>query len=441
MATCVEQSLQEIKASEIVQNAAPARLYELGVSEEGASIVASGALATYSGEKTGRSPKDKRIVENPESKDDIWWGPVNMPVCQESFTKCRQQAIKFINGRKRVYVVDGYAGWDHEYRVKVRVISSLAYHALFMRNMLIRPSQAELKSFGEPDFVIYNAGELAADKRIPGISSNASVMLDLERKELVILGSKYAGEMKKGIFTAMNYWMPKQGVLSMHCSANEGPRGEVTLFFGLSGTGKTTLSSDLAAEADRRRRALLDRPRRLQHRGGLLRQVHRPDRRARAADLPGPPLRLGARERGLRPRDPRARLRRRLDHREHPRLLPDRAASTTPRSPAWAAHPKDIIFLTCDAFGVLPPVSRLTPAQAMYHFLSGYTAKIGGDRGGDQRAPGHLLRLLRRGVPGPPPRPLRRAAGRADEAASRPGLAGQHGLDRRLLRRRLADRS
>ena len=125
MATCVEHSLQEITASEIVQNAAPARLYELAVSEEGAAIVASGALATYSGEKTGRSPKDKRIVENPESKGDVWWGSVNMPVSPESFTKCRQQAIKFINGRKRVYVVDGYAGWDHEYRVKVRVISTL----------------------------------------------------------------------------------------------------------------------------------------------------------------------------------------------------------------------------------------------------------------------------------------------------------------------------
>jgi phosphoenolpyruvate carboxykinase (ATP) len=377
MATCVESNRQEITATEVINNASPARLYELGVAHEGAAITASGALATFSGEKTGRSPKDKRIVENPESAGDVWWGSVNIPASSESFIKCKEQALKFINGRDRVYIVDGFAGWDHEYRIKVRVICTLAYHALFMRDMMIRPSQEELKHFGEPDFVIYNAGEMTADRRIPGVSSNTNIMLDLERKELVILGTKYAGEMKKGIFTAMNYWMPKQGVLSMHCSANEGPRGEVTLFFGLSGTGKTTLSSDL-------RRKLIGDDEHCWTDHGIFNieggcyakcinlteelepQVYRALRFGSVLEnvVFDPETREPDYEDGSITENTRGC---------YPIELIDNA-----QIPCMGSHPKDIIFLTCDAFGVLPPVSRLTSAQAMYHFLSGYTAKTAG---------------------------------------------------------------
>jgi phosphoenolpyruvate carboxykinase (ATP) len=351
------------------------------VTHEGAVITSSGALATFSGKKTGRSPKDKRIIENPESKEDVWWGSVNIPLNEASFAACRDRAINYINSRDRVYVVDGYAGWDHEFRVKVRVYCTLAYHALFMRDILIRPSQEELKHFGEPDFVIFNAGETKADPSVPGVGSDSCVALNLERKELVILGTKYAGEMKKGIFSAMNYWMPKQGVLSMHCSANEGARGEVTLFFGLSGTGKTTLSSDL-------RRKLIgdDEHCWTDHgvfniEGGCyakcinLTEEHEPQvYRA---------IRFGSVLENV-VFDPETRE---LDYEddsitENTRVCYPIEYIDNAQIPCMGSHPKDIIFLTCDAFGVLPPVSRLTTAQAMYHFLSGYTAKTAGTEDG-----------------------------------------------------------
>lgn len=377
MATCIELLRFEIRSPGIICNASPARLYELAVSHEGAAITDAGALATFSGEKTGRSPKDKRIVENPDSAGDVWWGSVNIPTSEDSFEACRRQAVGFINNRERIYVVDGYAGWDPEYRIKVRVVCTQAYHALFMHNIMIRPTPEERARFGEPDFLIINAGEQPADRRIPGVGSNTSITLNLERREMVILGSCYAGEMKKGIFTAMNYWMPRRGILSMHCSANEGPRGEVTLFFGLSGTGKTTLSSDV------RRHLIGDDEHCWSDRGVFnieggcyakcigLTEEHEPQiYRA---------IRYGSVLENV-VFDPESRVPDYADHSitENTRACYPIEHIDNAQIPCVGSHPKDIIFLTCDAFGVLPPVSRLTPSQAMYHFLSGYTAKTAG---------------------------------------------------------------
>jgi phosphoenolpyruvate carboxykinase (ATP) len=361
----------------VLRNVPPARLYEWALAREGASILSGGALATFSGEKTGRSPKDKRIIESPGSADDVWWGSINIPADDASFRACRRDALEFLRARPSIFVVDGYAGWDPDYRIKVRVIGSRAYHALFMHNLLIRPTAEELEDFGEPELLIVNAGDRPADPLIPGVSSRTSVLLHLDRGEMVILGTNYAGEMKKGVFTAMNYWMPRRGVLSMHCSANEGPGSDVSLFFGLSGTGKTTLSSDP------RRRLIGDDEHAWSDRGifnieggcyakciGLREsqepQIHRA-------------IRFGAVLENV-VFDPETRI---PDYDD--RSITENTRACYPIEhidgaiiPCVGGHPRNIIFLTCDASGVLPPVSRLTPAQAMYHFLSGYTAKVAG---------------------------------------------------------------
>ena len=194
-------------------------------------VTSDGALMTSSDRKTGRSPKDKRIVEHADSSGDIWWGDVNMPIDEPTYLLNRKRAIEFLGAQERLYIVDGYAGWDPRYRLKIRIVCARPYHALFMNNMLMRPTPDQLNVFGEPDYVIYNAGQTPADPELPYMTSDTSVDLSFEHGELVILGTQYAGEMKKGVFTVMHYLMPKSGVLSMHCSANEGDDGDVSIFF------------------------------------------------------------------------------------------------------------------------------------------------------------------------------------------------------------------
>jgi phosphoenolpyruvate carboxykinase (ATP) len=230
-----------LTVTEIHRNLPLGALYEHAIRhEKDASIVDNGALAAYSGVKTGRSPKDKRVVKHPHSEAEVWWGPVNIPIDPHTYAINRERARDYLNTRDRLYCVDGFAGWDPTYRFKVRVICSRPYHALFMRTMLIRPTKQELAEFGRPDFVIYNAGAFPANRLTAGMGSKTSIDLSLEDGELVILGTEYAGEMKKGLFTVANYRAPKAGVLSMHCSATADPQtGRSSLLFGLSGTGKT----------------------------------------------------------------------------------------------------------------------------------------------------------------------------------------------------------
>lgn len=371
------KSLYGIEATKVFRNLHPAVLYEHGVLHDGSSISASGALIALSGEKTGRSPKDKRIVREPSSEEDIWWGSINMELPPESFQKNRDIATSYLSGCERVYIVDGFAGWDPDHRLKVRIITSRPYHALFMHNMLIRPSQQELEQFGEPDYVIFNAGEASADPGVEGVASETCVALNFADREFVILGTQYAGEMKKGIFTIMHYLMPKQNVVSMHCSCNAGDDGDVALFFGLSGTGKTTLSADanrqlvgddehcwtdsgvfnieggcyaktidLSAEKEPEIYEAI-------RFGSVLENVVFDDQ-TREVDWSDTSITQNTRTSYPIEHIPNAKI------------------------PCVAGHPRNIIFLTCDAFGVLPPVSKLTPEQAMYHFISGYTAKVAG---------------------------------------------------------------
>jgi phosphoenolpyruvate carboxykinase (ATP) len=362
----------------IIRNASPAQLYKLALLFEKESAISNkGALMLESGTKTGRSPKDKRIIERPESVDDIWWGNVNIKLDEHTFDINRQRAIDYLNTRTRVYVVDGYGGWDKKYQIKVRVICTRPYHALFMHNMLIRPTEEELATFGEPDYVIYNAGEFPANKFTTHMQSQTSIDLCFERKEFVILGTEYAGEMKKGVFTIMNYIMPKQEVLSMHCSANEGNDGDVSLFFGLSGTGKTTLSADPQRKliGDDEHCWTADGVFNIE--GGCY---------AKAIDLSAekePEIFNAIRFGTVLENVMYNKTTHEVDYTDTSITENTRAAYPidfipNAKIPCVGGHPKNIIFLTCDAYGVLPPVSKLTPEQAMYHFISGYTAKVAG---------------------------------------------------------------
>lgn len=370
-----------ISVRQIIRNPVPALLYEAAIRHDDAGITSNGVLATRSGIKTGRSPKDKRILRDQPSEADIWWGDINIPLDEHTFLTNRQRAVDFFNMCRELYVIDGYAGWDPKYRLKVRVVCTRPYHALFMHNMLIRPTAAELKDFGEPDFVILNAGKFPANSYTPHMSSTTSVSLSFERGEFVILGTEYAGEMKKGVFTIMNYLMPKRGVLSMHCSANEGATGDVSLFFGLSGTGKTTLS------ADPRRQLIGDD----EHcwsddgvfniEGGCYAKCI--NLTADREPVIYSAIRFGAvLENVVYDDESRVVDYSNISITENTRASYPIEFVPHAKLPCIGAHPKNIVLLTCDAFGVLPPVAKLTPAQTMYHFISGYTAKVAGTEQG-----------------------------------------------------------
>lgn len=370
---------QGIFVADIARNPAPSQLYAEAIRrDKGTSISNTGALIAYSGDKTGRSPKDKRVVRDPGSQADVWWGSVNIDIDASTFAINRERAIDYLNTRNRLYCIDGYAGWDPEYQIKVRVICARPYHALFMHNMLIRPTREQLAEFGTPDCVIYNAGAFPANQHTTGMTSKTSVDLDIKSQEVVILGTQYAGEMKKAVFTLMNYLMPKREILSMHCSATaDRETGRSSVLFGLSGTGKTTLSAD---------------PRRLlvgddEHcwtdsgifniEGGCYAKAIFLTREAEPQIFDA--LRFGAVLENVV-----------YDEADHHVDFANTSITENTRGsypiefienakiPCVADHPTDVIFLTCDAFGVLPPVSRLTPEQAEYHFISGYTAKVAG---------------------------------------------------------------
>jgi len=368
----------DIHVRQVYRNLPPSSLYEHAIRYEmDTSIAENGALVAYSGAKTGRSPQDKRIVKHPASENDIWWGKINIPCDERTFAINRQRARDYLNTRDWLYCFDGFAGWDPKYRIKVRVICERPYHALFMHTMLIRPSREELAKFGNPDFTIYNAGAFPANRLTTGIGSSTSIDLSLEDEELIILGTEYAGEMKKGVFTAANYFAPKRGILSMHCSATADKQtGRSSLLFGLSGTGKTTLSADP-------KRLLVGDDEHCWSDEGIFNIEGGCYAKAINLTPENEPdifqaLRFGAVLENV------------VLEEDHTVDLTDASITQNTRGaypiefirsakiPCMAGHPTDVIFLTCDAFGVLPPVSSLSPAQAMYHFISGYTAKVAG---------------------------------------------------------------
>ena len=371
-------SKHEITVKNILRNPAPARFYEEAIKYDPGSIITdNGAIVVRSGERTGRSPADKRVVKTEGISEEIWWGNINIPLDENTYKINHQRAIDYLNTCERLYVIDGFAGWDPKYRLKVRIIAERPYHGLFMHNMLIRPTQKELENFGEPDFVVYNAGKFPANTFTEGMTSDASVDVHFENNTMVILGTEYAGEMKKGIFTVMNYLMPKKDVLSMHCSANEGDDEDVALFFGLSGTGKTTLSADT-------NRKLIGDDEHCWSDDGIFNIEGGCYAKAIGLTEEQEPEIFNAIKFGTVLEnliyDP---VTREIDFDDTTITQNTRASYPieyipNAKIPCEGGHPDNIIFLTYDAFGVLPPVSKLTPEQAMYHFISGYTAKVAG---------------------------------------------------------------
>ena len=357
--------------------------YEHSLLDKDTKISSSGALISYSGKKTGRSPKDKRLVYS-EKYNKYFWLDKNSPninMSQKDFTINRETAICYLNNLDNVYVFDGYAGWDENYRIKVRVISSRPYHCMFMHNMLIRPSSSELVDYGEPDYVIYNAGCFPCNRFTGNMTSSTSIDLNFDTKEIVILGTQYAGEMKKAIFSVMNFLMPLNNNLSLHSSCNVSlDNDNVCLFFGLSGTGKTTLS------ASGNRKLIGDD----EHvwtdkgvfniEGGCYAKVINLNKNKEPEIFNA--IRFGSLLENVV-----------VDNKRDLMFDDDFYTQNTRVSypidyiynsiiPCVTTHPTNIILLTCDAFGVLPPVSKLTKEQAMYHFINGYTAKVAGTEDG-----------------------------------------------------------
>jgi phosphoenolpyruvate carboxykinase (ATP) len=385
-----------LDCEEIFYNSPAGVLYEEALkTEKGSAIVSSGALAVRSGKKMGRSPLDKRVVEEDASKDDIWWGKVNIPLKFETFLTNRERAVDYLNTCKKLYVIDGWAGWDEAYRIPVRVITSRAYHALFMKNMLVEPTDAELpefeKSGSQRPFVIFNAGVFPCNRQTEGMSSSTSVAVSFKRKEMVILGTQYAGEMKKGVFTVMNYLMPlmpsrdlppADRALPLHASANIGPDNDVSIFFGLSGTGKTTLSADP-------KRELIGDDEHVWHpkgvfniEGGCYAKTIGLSREKEPEIYDA--IRFGSILENVIFDETTGEV----DYddvslTENTRVAYPLKFIPNARLPAKVDHqPKQIVFLTCDAFGIMPPISKLTSEQVMYHFISGYTAKVAGTEEG-----------------------------------------------------------
>jgi phosphoenolpyruvate carboxykinase (ATP) len=363
----------------------PALVEQIILRQEG-DLSPDGAILVNTGQYTGRSPNDKFIVKNGNADDEcIWWGKVNRPISPEAFTRVFRKVTAYLQNRD-VFVQDLQVGAHPTHHLMIRVITEKAWHSLFSRDLLIRLPADRLADF-KPDYTVIQVPEFVANPAEDGTNSGAFILVDFSQKLVLIGGTGYAGEIKKSVFTLMNYLMPRQGILSMHCSANVGDCGDVALFFGLSGTGKTTLSSDpdrrligddehgwaddgvfnfeggCYAKTIRLRNELEPLIWQATHRFGAVLEnvIYSPIDRSIDFDND----RRTENTRGAYP----------IDYIQN--YVPE----------GFAGHPKNIFFLTADAFGVLPPIAKLTPEQAMYYFLSGYTSKLAGTEKGLGKEP------------------------------------------------------
>ncbi len=368
-----------LKSNKTYRNLRSGVLVEHAIRRGEGMLADNGALVAYTGKFTGRTPKDKFTVKDSVTADKVNWGDVNQPFDPEKFDALFERVVAYLRGRD-LYVQDLFAGADPQYRLPIRVINQYVWHNMFARALFVRPSPEELASH-QPEFTIVSAPEFLADPQRDGTRSEAFVIVNFTRKLILIGGTKYAGEMKKSIFGIMNFLLPARDVCTMHCSANVGKNGDTALFFGLSGTGKTTLSAD---------------PERLligddEHgwgstgifnfEGGCYAKCIRLSKEHEPQIWNA--IRFGSVLENVT-----------LDPDTHVPNYDDDSKTENTRAaypvdfiegaviPGMGTHPKTVIFLTADAFGVLPPISRLNPEQAMYHFLSGYTAKVAGTEAG-----------------------------------------------------------
>ena len=357
------------------------RLYEQAVRRREGLISHEGPIVVRTGQYTGRSPHDKFIVKDDFNKDQVWWGEVNVPIDPKIYLGLEMRLRAYLQGRD-IFVQDCYAGADPQYRMALRVINETAWHNLFARNMFRRQQKRKKPTAFKPEFTVLHAPNFKAVPEVDGTNSEAFIVANFTKKMVIIGGTAYGGEIKKSIFSVMNYLLPQRKVLGMHCSANKGRNGEVALFFGLSGTGKTTLSSDPD-------RALIGDDEHgwskngiFNYEGGCYAKVINLSPKAEP-EIYACTRRFGTiLENVAIDSDTRV-----IDLNDASLTVNTRASYPVGFIPGsvksgMGGHPKHIIMLTADAFGVLPPISRMTPAQAMYHFLSGYTAKVAGTERG-----------------------------------------------------------
>ncbi|WP_124223633.1 phosphoenolpyruvate carboxykinase (ATP) [Aquisalibacillus elongatus] len=362
-------------------NLSIASLVERILARDEGIITSTGAVSATTGNYTGRSPKDKFIVNDEESSDKVEWGSVNQPIDDDTFLNLFQKVTDYLGEQEEFFTFNGFAGADEKYRLPIQVVTQFAWHNLFANQLFIRPTKEELDNHN-PQFTVVSAPKFKADPAVDGTNSEAFVIISFKHKIVLIGGTEYAGEIKKSIFSVMNYLLPtKQDVLPMHCSANVGPEGDVALFFGLSGTGKTTLS------ADPNRRLIGDDEHAWSQHGIFNIEGGCYAKCVNLSEEKEPQIynaiRFGAVLENVVVNDDT----RMPDYDDTSLTENTRAAYAIDHidniiTPSIAGHPNTIIFLTADAFGVLPPISKLTKEQAMYHFLSGYTSKLAGTERG-----------------------------------------------------------
>jgi len=366
----------------VYRNLSPSQLYEHALRRREGVVTAGGRgpFAAVTSPHTGRSPNDKFLVQEPESSSRIWWGKVNQPITPEKFDRLKADVEQHLASQE-LFVRDVYAGADQNYRLPIRFVTPNAWHTLFVYNMFLRPSDEELSSF-EPQFEVLHAPEFQADPAVHGTRSGTFIIINFAERTVLIGGTRYAGELKKSIFSVLNYLLPSQGVLSMHCSANVSKQGDCALFFGLSGTGKTTLSADPE-------RGLIGDDEHgwsdagiFNFEGGCYAKVIKLSREGEpeiyaTTEMFGTVLEnvdVHPETGAVDLNSSRITENTRASYPIH--YIPNHVPEGT------AGHPSHIVFLTADAFGVMPPIAKLTPEQAMYHFLSGYTAKVAGTERG-----------------------------------------------------------